>query len=48
MAPFRDFIPEGEDTGAQGKGYDDFVPPKVPEIVTPEPVVIKEEPKKKK
>ena len=23
---FRDFIPEGEETGAQGAGYTDFVP----------------------
>lgn len=25
--PFRDFIPAGEDTGAQGNGFRDFVPP---------------------
>ena len=24
--PFRDFIPEGEETGGQGKGFTDFVP----------------------
>lgn len=45
---FRDFIPEGEDTGALGKGFRDFVPPVVPQvheepkeepIITPEPIV---------
>lgn len=30
MAIFRDFIPEGEDTGALGNGFKDFVPPKKP------------------
>ena len=27
---FRDWIPAGEDTGAQGKVYQDFVPAPVP------------------
>lgn len=30
---FRDFIPEGEEVGAQGSGYKDFVPPVV--VVVP-------------
>jgi hypothetical protein len=37
-SPFRDFIPEGEDTGAQGNGFVDFVPDPVP-VAQPEPVV---------
>jgi hypothetical protein len=28
MGAFRDFIPEGDDTGALGSGFKDFVPPK--------------------
>lgn len=28
---YRDWIPEGEDTGAQGQVFKDFVPPVVPE-----------------
>jgi hypothetical protein len=35
MAPFKDFIPDGEDIGAQEKGYQDFVPPKEPVAKTP-------------
>jgi hypothetical protein len=28
MGAFRDFIPEGDDTGALGSGFKDFVPPR--------------------
>lgn len=48
---FRDFIPEGEDTGAQGNGFQDFVPPKEPQkVILPEetPVTPQEKPTKKK
>ena len=38
MAPFRDWIPEGEDLGGQGRGFRDFVPTPEP-VKTPEPVV---------
>ena len=59
MSIFKDFIPAGEDTGAQGEGFKDFVTPKVPEVVGAENVVVKnpdgtkyvtakEQPKKKK
>lgn len=34
---FRDFIPAGEDTGAQGNGFKDFVPTPVP-VFHSEPV----------
>ena len=37
--PFRDFIPAGEDTGAQGSGFKDFVPPSESKPVTPVEVV---------
>lgn len=40
-AIFRDFIPEGEDPGAVGSGYRDFVP--TPEV-QPEPQAIEEAP----
>ena len=37
MATYRDWIPEGEDTGAQGNGgFNDFVQTKEPTFV-PEP-----------
>jgi len=29
---YRDFIPAGEDTGAQGNVFKDFVPPAKPEV----------------
>jgi hypothetical protein len=35
MAPFKDWIPADEDTGAQGQGFKDFVPAKVP-VTEPE------------
>lgn len=38
MAPFRDWIPEGEDVGGQGRGFRDFVPAPEP-VETPEPVI---------
>lgn len=53
MAPFIDFIPDGQAVGAQGKGFVDFVPdakpvlheePKEEVVSVPEPVVV--EPKK--
>lgn len=52
---FKDFIPEGEEQGAQGHGFKDFVPPVEPKPVVeetpvvPEPVVEEpvEKPKKK-
>lgn len=31
---YRDFIPAGEDTGAQGNVFKDFVPPFKPEVKT--------------
>ena len=37
MSIFKDFIPEGENTGAQGNGFVDFVPAKG-EFTTPKPV----------
>jgi len=54
---FKDFIPDGEPTNAQGSGFVDFVPDPVPTIQKEEPVVetpvvteipVVEEPKKKK
>jgi|WetSurMetagenome_2_1015567.scaffolds.fasta_scaffold10540_5 hypothetical protein len=36
-SPFRDFIPEGEPTNAQGSGFKDFVPDPVP-VAHVEPV----------
>jgi hypothetical protein len=39
MADFKDWIPAGQDTGAQGNGgFTDFVP-------TPEPTFVPEQPK---
>lgn len=35
---FRDFIPAGEDSGAQGRGYQDFVPPVIVVPKKDEPV----------
>lgn len=43
--PFRDFIPAGEDTGAQGQGFKDFVPDPVPVAHPEEPVTPVETPK---
>ena len=40
---FKDFIPEGEDQGGQGKGFRDFVPPVEPKPAE-EPVIVPEEP----
>ena len=44
---FRDFIPEGEDVGAQGSGFVDFVPAPEPKLhreeVVEEAVVVEEE-----
>lgn len=42
---FKDFIPAGEDTGAQGDGFKDFVKPATPVAHTEKPVV--EEPEVK-
>jgi hypothetical protein len=45
MAEYKDFIPAGEDTGAQGDGgWSDFVPAKEPEKQpeTPAPAAVKE------
>jgi len=56
MAPFIDYIPDGQTQGAQGKGFIDFVPDSEPvlheevkeEVVSePETSVSVEEPKKK-
>lgn len=33
MSEFKDFIPEGQPTGAVGNSFTDFVPEKEPEIV---------------
>lgn len=43
---YRDYIPEGEDTGALGSGFKDYLPPATPQ---PQPVeeVKEEKPAKK-
>lgn len=46
MGTIRDFIPEGEDTGAQGSGFKDFVPSPEEKQLEVKEEIVKEEVKR--